>query len=153
MFFKIAKYNLFIFKNIVNDDPNILNSVLCFICKLLINDKIFYDFYRDAMFLFLLVLLVNLKKASLLAQFALSGCSQTEVVNNISKGMSLLGPSFSLDSIVCSLVISVGMLSGVQRLETLCLFTCASFIVNYVVMMSFYPACLSLVLDVSFFLT
>jgi len=106
--------------------------------------------YRDAMFLFLLVLLVNLKKASLLAQFALSGCSQTEVINNISKGMSLLGPSFSLDSIVCSLVISVGMLSGVQRLETLCMFTCMSFIVNYVVIMSFYPACLSLVLDVSF---
>lgn len=108
-------------------------------------------FYRDAMFLFLLVLLVNLKKASLLAQFALSGCSQTEVINNISKGMSLIGPSFSLDSIVCSLVISVGMLSGVQRLETLCMFTCMSFIVNYVVMMSFYPACLSLVLDVSFY--
>ncbi|CAI6361597.1 unnamed protein product [Macrosiphum euphorbiae] len=102
---------------------------------------------KDAMFLFLLVLLVNLKKASLLAQFALSGCSQTEVINNISKGMSLLGPSFSLDSIVCSLVISVGMLSGVQRLETLCMFTCMSFIVNYVVIMSFYPACLSLVLD------
>jgi len=104
------------------------------------------------MFLFLLVLLVNLKKASLLAQFALSGCSQIEVINNISKGMSLLGPSFSLDSIVCSLVISVGMLSGVQRLETLCMFTCMSFIVNYVVIMSFYPACLSLVLDVSSFL-
>ncbi|XP_050525133.1 3-hydroxy-3-methylglutaryl-coenzyme A reductase isoform X2 [Daktulosphaira vitifoliae] len=102
---------------------------------------------KDAMFLFLLVLLVNLKKASLLAQFALSGCSQSDVINNISKGMSLIGPSFSLDSIVCSLVISVGMLSGVQRLETLCLFTCMSFIVNYVVMMSFYPACLSLVLD------
>lgn len=102
------------------------------------------------MFLFLLVLLVNLKKASLLAQFALSGCSQTEVINNISKGLSLLGPSISLDSVVFGLVTSVGMLSGVERLETLCMFTCMSFIVNYVVIMSFYPACLSLVLDVRY---
>ncbi|CAI6357366.1 unnamed protein product [Macrosiphum euphorbiae] len=89
------------------------------------------------MFLVLLVLLVNSKKASLLAQFALSGCSQTEVINTTSKSMSLLGPSFSLYSIVCSLVISVGMLKGVQHLETLCMFTCMSFIVNYVVIMIF----------------
>ncbi|CAI6373305.1 unnamed protein product [Macrosiphum euphorbiae] len=97
------------------------------------------------MFLFLLVLIVNSKKASLLAQFALSGCSQTEVINNTSKSMSLLGPSFSLDSIVCSLVISVGMLSGVHHLEV--------YVYMHVIHCElcgnhdFYPASLSLVLD------
>jgi hydroxymethylglutaryl-CoA reductase (NADPH) len=48
-----------------------------------------------------------------------------------------------------ALVIGVGTLSGVQRLETLSGFAVISVIVNYVVFMTFYPACLSLTLDLS----
>uniref|UniRef100_A0A1B0AH64 SSD domain-containing protein n=1 Tax=Glossina pallidipes TaxID=7398 RepID=A0A1B0AH64_GLOPL len=43
----------------------------------------------------------------------------------------------------------MGTLSGVQRLEILCTFAVMSVILNYIVFMTVYPACLSLVLDLS----
>ena len=46
-------------------------------------------------------------------------------------------------------LIYVVMLAGVRRLEVLCCFACMSVIVNYIVFMTFYPACLSLILEVS----
>lgn len=102
---------------------------------------------KDALFFFLL--LIDLSKAGILAQLALSGGSQSEVIENISRGMEILGPALSLDSIVETLVISVGTLSGVYRLENLSSFAIMSVIVNYVVFMTFYPACLSLIMDLS----
>lgn len=63
--------------------------------------------------------------------------------------MEILGPSISLDTLVEALVIRVGTLSGVHRLELLCGFAVMSVIVNYVVFMTFYPACLSLILELS----
>ncbi|GLH03243.1 3-hydroxy-3-methylglutaryl coenzyme A reductase [Gryllus bimaculatus] len=102
---------------------------------------------KDALFFFLL--LIDLSKASLLAQFALSSRSQQEVRQNIARGMAALGPTITLDTVVETLVIGVGMLSGVRRLEVLCCFACMSVIVNYVVFMTFYPACLSLILELS----
>jgi len=47
------------------------------------------------------------------------------------------------------LLVGVGTLSGVQRLEVLCMFAVLSVLVNYVVFMTFYPACLSLIFDLS----
>lgn len=85
----------------------------------------------------------------MLAQLALSGSNQVEVKNNIAKGMSILGPVLSLDTVVESLVIGVGSLSGVHRLELLCGYAVMSVVVNYIVFMTFYPACLSLILDLS----
>lgn len=102
---------------------------------------------RDALFCFLL--LIDLSKASLLAQFALSASTRDEVRQNIARGMAHVGPSLTLDTIVETLVISVGTLSGIQRLETLCYFACLSVVVNYVVFMTFYPSCLSLILELS----
>lgn len=84
-----------------------------------------------------------------MAQLALSGADSAEVTRNISRGMELLGPSITLDTLVKTLVIGVGTLSGVQRLEVLCGFAVMSVVVNYVVFMTFYPACLSLVMDLS----
>lgn len=63
--------------------------------------------------------------------------------------MEIFGPAISLDTIVETLVISVGTLSGVYRLEILCSFAIMSVVVNYVVFMTFYPACLSLIMDLS----
>lgn len=103
----------------------------------------------------------------MLAQFALSASNQEEVECNIARGMSVLGPTITLDTIVETLVISVGTLSGktvkrickqnwikcailgVQRLEMLSCFACLSVLVNYVIFMTFYPACLSLILELS----
>jgi hydroxymethylglutaryl-CoA reductase (NADPH) len=63
--------------------------------------------------------------------------------------MEFLGPGLSLDTIVETLVIGVGTLSGVHRLEILCGFAILAAVVNYVVFMTFYPACLSLILNLS----
>ncbi|CAH0562564.1 unnamed protein product [Brassicogethes aeneus] len=102
---------------------------------------------KDAMFFFLL--LIDLSKAAVLAQFALNASNQEEVRINIARGMALLGPTITLDTIVETLVIGVGTLSGVHRLEMLSCFACLSVLVNYIVFMTFYPACLSLILELS----
>ncbi|KFM69136.1 3-hydroxy-3-methylglutaryl-coenzyme A reductase, partial [Stegodyphus mimosarum] len=94
-------------------------------------------------------LLMDLTKAGLLAQFALSSSTQEEVEENIAQGMSILGPTITLDTIVEALVIGVGTLSGVKRLEELCRFACISAVINYFVFMIFFPACLSLILELS----
>lgn len=95
------------------------------------------------------MLLIDLSKAGLLAQLALSGSSQSEVTSNIAKGMEILGPALTLDTVVETLVIGVGTLSGVHRLELLCGYAVMGVIVNYIVFMTFYPACLSLILDLT----
>lgn len=84
-----------------------------------------------------------------MAQLALSAHNQAEVTTSIARGMEILGPSISLDTLVTALVIRVGTLSGVHRLESLCSFAVMSVIVNYVVFMTFYPACLSLILELT----
>lgn len=102
---------------------------------------------KDALFFFLL--LIDLSKAGTLAEFALSGSNQNEVKINIARGMSILGPSITLDTIVVTLVIGVGTLSGVERLEMLSYYACLSVLVNYAIFMTFYPACLSLILELT----
>lgn len=84
-----------------------------------------------------------------MAQLALNAQNQAEVTSSIARGMEILGPSISLDTLVTALVIRVGTLSGVHRLESLCSFAVMSVIVNYVVFMTFYPACLSLILELT----
>ncbi|EFN88878.1 3-hydroxy-3-methylglutaryl-coenzyme A reductase isoform X2 [Harpegnathos saltator] len=97
--------------------------------------------------LFFFLLLIDFSKACTLAKYALSSRSQEEVRTNIARGMSLLGPSITLDTIVEFLLIGIGSLSGVSRLEVICTFACLGVIVNYIVFMTFYPACLSLILE------
>jgi hydroxymethylglutaryl-CoA reductase (NADPH) len=63
--------------------------------------------------------------------------------------MGMLGPSRTLDTLVETLAMGVGTLSGVQRMEELSLLACLSVVVNYIMFMTFFPACLSLVLEVS----
>jgi hydroxymethylglutaryl-CoA reductase (NADPH) len=99
--------------------------------------------------LFFFLLLIDLSKAGILAKLALIGSNPDEVTSNIARGMEILGPAISLDTLVQALIIGVGTLSGVQRLEVLSEFAVISAIVNYVVFMTFYPACLSLTLDLS----
>ncbi|XP_040841857.1 3-hydroxy-3-methylglutaryl-Coenzyme A reductase [Ochotona curzoniae] len=95
------------------------------------------------------LLLIDLSRASALAKFALSSNSQDEVRENIARGMALLGPTFTLDALVECLVIGVGTMSGVRQLEIMCCFGCMSVLANYFVFMTFFPACVSLVLELS----
>ncbi|KAM9743159.1 3-hydroxy-3-methylglutaryl-coenzyme A reductase-like [Menidia menidia] len=95
------------------------------------------------------LLLIDLSKACALAKFALSSSSQDEVRDNIASGMAVLGPTFTLDALVECLVIGVGTMSGVRQLEIMCCFGCMSILANYFVFMTFFPACVSLVLELS----
>uniref|UniRef100_A0A671PR82 3-hydroxy-3-methylglutaryl coenzyme A reductase n=1 Tax=Sinocyclocheilus anshuiensis TaxID=1608454 RepID=A0A671PR82_9TELE len=95
------------------------------------------------------LLLIDLSKACTLAKFALSSNSQEEVRENIAKGMAILGPTFTLDAVVECLVIGVGTMSGVRQLEIMCCFGCMSVLANYFAFMTFFPACVSLVLELS----
>lgn len=95
------------------------------------------------------LLLIDLSKACTLAKFALSSSSQDEVRDNIARGMAVLGPTFTLDAMVECLVIGVGTMSGVRQLEIMCGFGCMSVLANYFVFMTFFPACVSLVLELS----
>jgi hydroxymethylglutaryl-CoA reductase (NADPH) len=142
-------------------------QIVCEICLIFLQSK-FWLICRDALFFFLL--LIDLSKTTLLARLALSSNNQAEVRNNIARGMAIIGPTITLDTVVETLVIGVGTLSGftnnpllfqrfltgyfclcvgVRRLEVLCGFAVLSVIVNYIVFMTFYPACLSLILEVS----
>ena len=73
-------------------------------------------------------------------------------MDNIARGMAILGPTITLDAFVETLVIGVGLLSGVRQLEIMCCFGCLSVIASYLAFMTFYPACLALVLEVRKFL-
>uniref|UniRef100_A0AAX7VTD0 3-hydroxy-3-methylglutaryl coenzyme A reductase n=1 Tax=Astatotilapia calliptera TaxID=8154 RepID=A0AAX7VTD0_ASTCA len=95
------------------------------------------------------LLLIDLSKACALAKFALSSSSQDEVRDNIAHGMAVLGPAFTLDALVECLVIGVGTMSGVRQLEIMCCFGCMSVLANYFVFMTFFPACVSLLLELS----
>uniref|UniRef100_A0A3Q0RBT0 3-hydroxy-3-methylglutaryl coenzyme A reductase n=1 Tax=Amphilophus citrinellus TaxID=61819 RepID=A0A3Q0RBT0_AMPCI len=95
------------------------------------------------------LLLIDLSRACALAKFALSSNSQEEVRENISQGMAILGPTFTLDALVECLVIGIGTMSGVPQLEIMCCFGCMSVLANYFVFMTFFPACVSLVLELS----
>ncbi|KAL6266892.1 hypothetical protein P5V15_003719 [Pogonomyrmex californicus] len=102
---------------------------------------------KDVLFFYLLR--INLSKAATLAKYALSARNQEEVKANIARGMSLLGPTITVDTLVEALLIGIGSLSGIRRLEILCTFACLGVIVNYIVFMTFYPACLSLTIEIS----
>ncbi|XP_040277355.1 3-hydroxy-3-methylglutaryl-coenzyme A reductase-like isoform X1 [Bufo bufo] len=95
------------------------------------------------------LLLIDLSKASALAKLPLSSNSQDDVRDNIARGMAILGPTFTLDALVECLVIGVGTMSGVRQLEIMCCFGCLSILANYFAFMTFFPACVSLVLELS----
>ena len=67
---------------------------------------------------------------------------------NIAKGMACLCPCFTLDMLVKILAIGVGTMSGAKRIEELSYLACLSVLVNYITFLTFFPACLSLALEV-----
>lgn len=98
---------------------------------------------KDAPFLFLLV--ADVARG---ARMARAGWSAGEDQGKrVGKALSLLGPTATLDTLLAVLLVGVGSLSGVPRLEHMCTFACLALLVDYLVFVTFYPACLSLVAD------
>ena len=92
---------------------------------------------------------MDLPKAILLAQYALSSKSREDISENIAQGMVVLGPTLTLDTSLKLLSVGIGTISKVGRMEELIYFAFLSVIVNYIIFMIFLPACLSLALEVS----
>ncbi|XP_028042793.1 3-hydroxy-3-methylglutaryl-coenzyme A reductase [Bombyx mandarina] len=98
---------------------------------------------KDAPFLFLLV--ADVARG---ARMAKAGWSAGEDQGKrVGRALSLLGPTATLDTLLAILLVGVGALSGVPRLEHMCTFACLALLVDYIVFITFYPACLSLVAD------
>ncbi|CAF4833370.1 unnamed protein product [Pieris macdunnoughi] len=98
---------------------------------------------KDAPFLFLLV--ADVARG---ARMAKAGWSAGEDQGKrVGRALSLLGPTATLDTLLAVLLVGVGGLSGVPRLEHMCTFACLALMVDYLVFVTFYPACLSLVAD------
>ncbi|XP_059062541.1 3-hydroxy-3-methylglutaryl-coenzyme A reductase [Achroia grisella] len=98
---------------------------------------------KDAPFLFLLV--ADVARG---ARMAKAGWSAGEDQGKrVGRALALLGPTATLDTLLAILLVGVGALSGVPRLEHMCTFACLALLVDYVVFVTFYPACLSLVAD------
>eukprot|EP00118_Oscarella_pearsei_P025279 m.307897 g.307897 ORF g.307897 m.307897 type:complete len:901 (+) comp42992_c0_seq1:71-2773(+) len=95
------------------------------------------------------LMVIDLSKAGTLAKFGLRTANQEHLRTNIAQGISTLGPSMTIDTLVKVLVIAIGMLTGISWLENACCFGVLSILVNYVVFMSFYPAALALFLEMS----
>lgn len=94
---------------------------------------------KDAPFLFLLV--VDVARGARLAKIAGRA--------GLARGLALLGPLATLDTVLEMLLVGVGALSGIPRLEHMCTFACLALLVNYLVFITFYPACLALVMELS----
>ncbi|CAB3223098.1 unnamed protein product [Arctia plantaginis] len=98
---------------------------------------------KDAPFLFLLV--ADVARG---ARMAKAGWSAGEDQGKrVGRALSLLGPTATLDTLLAVLLVGVGALSGVPRLEHMCTFACLALLVDYLVFVTFYPACLSLAAD------
>ncbi|OQV11743.1 3-hydroxy-3-methylglutaryl-coenzyme A reductase [Hypsibius exemplaris] len=94
------------------------------------------------------LLLLDLSKVTALAKYALSSSNQSaSIKETVARGVAILGPTLTLDTLVQVLVIGIGSVSGIPLLEVICCFGCVSLIVNYVVFMTFFPGSLCLLLE------
>lgn len=98
---------------------------------------------KDAPFLFLLV--ADVARGARMAKAGWSAGEDQE--KRVGRALALLGPTATLDTLLAVLLVGVGALSGVPRLEHMCTFACLALLVDYLVFVTFYPACLSLVAD------
>ncbi|GBP34354.1 3-hydroxy-3-methylglutaryl-coenzyme A reductase [Eumeta japonica] len=98
---------------------------------------------KDAPFLFLLV--ADVARGARLARAGWAAGEDQAV--RVGRALALLGPTATLDTLLAVLLVGVGALSGVPRLEHMCTFACLALLVDYFVFVTFYPACLALVTD------
>ena len=101
--------------------------------------------FRDSFFLFMLFM--DLSKAVVFTQYVLMAPSRREICRSIENGLAILGPSVALDTMVEILVIGVGSLCGIKRLEMVCNVVCLGVFIRFLIFATFLPASLSLLTD------
>lgn len=98
----------------------------------------------------LILLLIDMPKVTRMAQFALSSSHQRRVGENIAHGMFVLAPTLTLNTLSATLLMGTGSLTGFHRLEQLSQYAIVYNLVNFLVYVTFYPAGLSLILELMY---
>ena len=99
---------------------------------------------------FLIMLFTDIPKVTRMAQFALTSSQQRRIPANIAVGMAQLGPAMSFETLGKILVVGLCGLTNYKRLELLASFAIITVVVDFLTFMSFYPAGLSLVIELMF---
>ena len=85
-----------------------------------------------------------------MAQYALTSSHQRRIPANVAVGMTQLGPVMSFETTGKILLVSLCGLTEYRKLELLASYAVITVLVDYVIFMSFFPAGLSLVIELMF---
>jgi len=99
---------------------------------------------------FLIMLLTDIPKVTRMAQFALTSSHQRRTPANMAVGMAQLGPIMTFETIGKVLLVGLCGLTHYKRLEQLATYAVITVVVDYLVFMSFFPAGLSLAIELMF---
>ena len=99
---------------------------------------------------FMVLLLMDMQRVSRMAQFALSSSHHRRISENIAHGMYVLAPTFSLDTMIKVMLMGMGSLTGIPKLEVYAWYAVVFNMVNFIVYMTFFPSGLSLVLELMY---
>jgi len=99
---------------------------------------------------FLIMLFTDIPKVTRMAQFALTSSHQRRIPANVAVGMAQLGPAMTFETVGKILLVGLCGLTHYKRLEMLATFAITTVIVDFLIFMSFFPAGLSLVIELMF---
>merc|ERR1719376_1103400 len=99
---------------------------------------------------FMVLLLMDTQRVSRMAQFALSSSHHRRIAENIAHGMYVLAPTFTMDTMIKVMLMGVGSLTGIPKLEVYAWYAVVFNMVNFIVYMTFFPAGLRLVLELMY---
>merc|ERR550517_2221548 len=85
-----------------------------------------------------------------MAQFALTSSLQRRIPANVAVGMAQLGPAMTFETVGKILLVGLCGLTHYKRLELLAVYAITTVIVDFLIFMSFFPAGLSLVIELMF---
>jgi len=99
---------------------------------------------------FLIMLFTDIPKVTRMAQFALTSSHQRRIPANVAVGMAQLGPAVTFETVGKILLVGLCGLTHYKRLELLAVYAITTVIVDFLIFMSFFPAGLSLVIELMF---
>ena len=94
------------------------------------------------------LVIIDLKKCSLILNNALEMTSIREAKSNIAQNFALFASNSSLDTFFLILLVALGNLSDSREIKNFSLFSCVLLASNFLIFITIYPALLSLILQV-----
>jgi hypothetical protein len=94
------------------------------------------------------LVIIDLKKCSLILNNALEMKSIREAKSNIAQNFALFASNSSLDTFFLILLVALGNLSDSREIKNFSLFSCVLLASNFLIFITIYPALLSLILQV-----